>query len=160
MGFYLPYSKKQVGGKGQSKTKEIFTEMERAVRQDKEKSQLVKLADGRIAGRIEDDRFIKGVRRSRHMLREPQPSWAIQDTIVGELIRAGVNQIIIYDRESTLEYSIALQDFLEHSFPIDRGYGLQHGCPLSHFQVRGNEQLRLSLWEGEGNKVATASGQR
>jgi hypothetical protein len=36
-----------------------------------------------------------------------------------------------------------LQGFLEHAFEIDRGYGSQYACFLSHFEVVGNEQLRL-----------------
>jgi hypothetical protein len=103
---------------------------------------LVKV-DGRVIGCLSDGTFYKSVIGSKHRLRVPQQSFAIQSDTIDELARAGVTQIIIYDRETNLRYSISLQDFLKNSFPVDRGYGPQLACPVSAFEVTGNEQLTL-----------------
>lgn len=103
-------------------------------------------AQGRIIGYLRGCCFVKVVSASKHRLRYPKPSWAIDCQAFDELIKDNASAVVIIDRESKEEFWISTQDFANHCFRFNRGYGDQYACPIGLFEVRGNGHRQLALW--------------
>jgi hypothetical protein len=102
--------------------------------------------DNKIVGSIENNRFIKEVRGSKHKLRRPQ-AWAIDAEAFDSEIKPNTTDIIIFDKETSTEYHCTTETFANHCFKFNRGYGNQYGLTLKHFN-KGNE----SNQSNESNK--------
>jgi hypothetical protein len=111
----------------------------------KEHSQLVRLANGKVAGRVENGAFVKPVRGSKHMLRTPR-AWAV-DAEAYDSIRRDINLIVVEDEESGISYRATPEVFDAFRGTLDRGFGRQYFLPLARWQIEreGERQLSLNL---------------
>lgn len=98
------------------------------------KSIPVFLSNGKIAGSIVDDSFIKTVYASKHFLRRP-PAIAFDKSVVEEIQKQNVAKLVIKDRESNHTYTLTLEEFLFKAFPLNRGFGAQLACLLKEWTV-------------------------
>ena len=129
--------------------------------------QTVKLPNGKIIGRFEENKFIKEVNGSKHKLRYP-PAWAIDAEAFDEEIKFNATDIVVIDKETDIEYHASVKTFDRLKFELDRGWGIQYALTLSHWQVEGDvgdypvvtgvneevngdRQLSLFEWGGNGN---------
>lgn len=104
------------------------------------RGQLLKLPDGKVAGRLEGDIFVKPVVGSRHMLRTPR-AWAI-DAELYEQVRPSIDRIVIEDRETGTRYHATAQTFDKFRGVMDRGFGKQYYLTLNRWTTEhpGNVQ--------------------
>jgi hypothetical protein len=109
----------------------------------KERSQLVRLQNGKVAGRVEDGVFVKPVRGSKHMLRIPR-AWAV-DAEAYDSIRPNINLIVVQDEESGFSYRATPETFDAFRGSLDRGFGRQYFLPLERWQVWRKDECQLSL---------------
>jgi len=110
----------------------------------KEHGQFVRLADGRVAGRVENGIFVKSVRGSKHMLKTPR-AWAV-DAEAYDSIRRDINMIVIEDQECGLKYRATPDTFDAFKGLLDRGFGRQYFLPLARWQVEEEGARQLSLF--------------
>jgi hypothetical protein len=106
---------------------------------------LVKV-DGRIIGYLRDRTFYKSVSGSKHRLRQP-PAWAIDAEAFDTEIKPNSTKIVVVDRETGMEYQASVETFERFKGELDRGFGRQYFLPLPQWQIRGNGQRQLRLWE-------------
>ena len=108
--------------------------------------QLVRLPDGRVAGTIDGETFVKRVVGSKHRLRQP-PAWSIQAEVYAR-IRHQVTSIVVLDAETGTEYRTSVETFDKHKGELDRGFGKQYYLTLNHWQVVSNgvHGRQLELW--------------
>jgi hypothetical protein len=102
--------------------------------------------DGKIVGTIESKTFTKQVTGSRHQLRRP-PAWAIDAQAYDEEIKPYANEIVILDKESGIRYHTPVETFDQLKRQLNRGFGKQYFLTLNHWQVEGNGNKQLHLWE-------------
>jgi hypothetical protein len=107
------------------------------------RGQLVRLANGKVAGRVEDGVFVKPVRGSRHMLRTPR-AWAV-DAEAYDRIRQDIHLIVVEDEESSINYRATPEIFDAYRGSLDRGFGHQYFLPLARWQVERKDKRQLSL---------------
>jgi hypothetical protein len=75
----------------------------------KKRGQLVRLPNGKVAGRVEDGVLVKPVRGSKHMLRRP-PAWAI-DAEAYDQVRTEIDKVKVIDTETDTEYHASADVF-------------------------------------------------
>ena len=109
----------------------------------KEHSQLVRLSNGKVAGRVENGVFVKPVRGSRHMLRTPR-AWAV-DAEAYDSIRQHIDLIVVEDQETGINYRATPEIFDAFKGSLDRGFGNQYFLPLARWQVERKDERQLSL---------------
>ncbi len=100
-----------------------------------QEGQPLKNSQGFVIGWIQGDKFVKYVYESRHMLKSPR-GWSIDFTCVEQARAAGVQTVVIIDRETGKTYTAPLAMFWTDGQLVDRGYGLQRCLPLEHWQIR------------------------
>lgn len=88
----------------------------------------------KYAGKFENGIFAKTVLASRHMLRQPK-GWAIDMTIIEDLVKKDCKFIQIQDKETGLEYQVEFGQFLLQHIVIDRGFGRQALLPLNQWDI-------------------------
>jgi len=98
----------------------------------------------KIVGQVVGNRFVKKVKASRHMLREPK-GWAVDVQSLGDAERLGARELEIEDTESGAIYTASFQRIRSKGFHFDRGHGQQICLPLQFWSVRRAEQLVLAL---------------
>ena len=98
-------------------------------------------ADRTVIGYIEDRTFIKPVRGSKHMLRQP-PAWAIDADTFDKQVIPHCDTIIIHDREKNKEYKASVKLFDEKKGVLDRGFGRQYYLALKWWNTE-TEQVRM-----------------
>jgi len=103
-------------------------------------------AGGQIVGRVTGDRFIKRLKGSRHMLREPR-GWALDADSLSDAERFGAREVAIIDVETDITYSATVERIRAKGFKFDRGFGLQIALPLRHWAVEqpGARQLAFAI---------------
>ena len=106
-------------------------------------------AQGKIIGYLMGENFIKFVIGSRHRLKYPQPSWAVDCQAFDEEIKPSAREIVVIDKEDGKEYRVSTETFASHAFRFNRGHGDQYGCPIRFFETTGNGHNQLSLWGGQ-----------
>ena len=89
----------------------------------RQQKKLVKV-DNKIVGFIENNRFIKEVKGSKHKLRHPQ-AWAIDADVFDSEISPSATQILIIDKGTSHEYHCSTDTFIRHAFKLNRGFGEQ-----------------------------------
>lgn len=100
---------------------------------------------GKIVGCAQDGVFIKKVRRSRHLLRVPKPSWAFGEQSIAEAKAAGCSRIQVCEQESGTVYEASIKRVERDGFAFDRGYGPQVALPLECWTKLGEPQQALRL---------------
>ena len=110
----------------------------------KEHSQLVRLQNGKVAGRVKNGVFVKPVQGSKHMLRMPR-AWAV-DAEAYESIRDDITLIVVQDQESGINYRATPETFDAFRGSLDRGFGRQYFLPLARWQVEKENERQLSLF--------------
>ena len=101
-------------------------------------------ANYKIFGQVVGNRFVKRVRASKHMLREPR-GWALDSESLVAAERLGAREVEIEDTESGAIYTASFERIRNKGFRFDRGHGQQICLPLQFWSVRRAEQLVLAL---------------
>jgi hypothetical protein len=86
--------------------------------------------DGHRVGSVERGVFKKTVKGSKHFLRKPELSIALD---LKSLVRAeelGALYLEIKDSETGILYSVSIAYLRAHGFSVDRGYGAQLALPI------------------------------
>ena len=101
-------------------------------------------AGTKVIGHVEGDKFIKRVRGSKHMLRQPR-GWALDILSLGDAERMGARTVEIEDTESGLTYSTSIALVWSKGLRLNRGFGDQIALPLHLFTMSeaGTHQLAL-----------------
>jgi len=122
------------------------------------RSQLLRLTDGKVVGRLEGNAFIKPVVGSRHMLRTPR-AWAVDAEVYDE-IRPGIERIVVEDTESGTRYHATAETFDRFRGSLNRGFGRQYFLPLTRWSAeRPGEAKQLALnFDGCSRKSQAAEG--
>lgn len=95
--------------------------------------------DGKCVGSIEGRTFTRYARCS-HLLRYPEPSWALAETIFAGEILPRCDTIVIHSPETGKAYQVSVRDFERHSFRLQRGnFEPQMALPLRYWQVVESE---------------------
>jgi hypothetical protein len=115
----------------------------------RQRSQVVYLADGRIAGTVTSERFEKRV-QDKHQLQKP-PAWCCDVSVLHEAERLGATQVWIKNVETGMSYYAPLAVFWQRGITINRGFGAQIALPLAFWAVVEEPQAdmtQLSLFGG------------
>jgi hypothetical protein len=109
--------------------------------------QSVKLPNGKVIGRFEENKFIKEVYGSKHKLRYPS-AWAIDAEAFDKEVKFNATDIVVIDRETDTKYHVSVETFDRLKGELDRGWGRQYFLTLGNWQVQdnGNRQLNLFDW--------------
>lgn len=76
--------------------------------------------------------YVRKVDSARHMLRLPEPSWAVDEEKLYEAQAEGADRVEIHDETGSVWWA-SIAYFLERGQRFDRGWGAQVRLPLSHF---------------------------
>ena len=85
---------------------------------------LIKVGN-KIVGHIENGIFYKPVIGSKHMLRQP-PAWAVDAEVFDNEVMAKATEIVVIDKETSIEYSTSVESFNRQKGELDRGFGRQY----------------------------------
>jgi hypothetical protein len=96
--------------------------------------QLVWNDRGKVIGEVQGDTYVKKVRESKHMHRNPR-GWAIDLNALLKIEQMGVENVEIIDTESGKLYRCKLETFWERGQMLDKGYGKQMLLLLNAFRV-------------------------
>ena len=96
--------------------------------------------EGRKIGIIRGACFYRTFRET-HVLRKPEPSLAIGEFVLKQLIARGVTRLEYKNRETGAVYRATLAHFLAKSIPLDRGYGPQRALSLNGWTKERPGQL-------------------
>ena len=108
-------------------------------------------AQGRIIGYLQDHTFVKQVQGSKHMLRKPV-GWCISKQAFIAEVMPHAEKIVVEDIETGRFYECSIEVFVEHAFEIQRGnFEPQLALMLRFWNVCGNGQRQLSLWQGDAD---------
>jgi hypothetical protein len=102
---------------------------------------------GQVVGEVVEGKFIKRVRGSCHMLREPK-GWALDVQSLANARDLGAESVEIHDTETGTVYSVSVGRILHKGFRFDRGHGPQICLPLKSWDARRPgeaEQLAFAL---------------
>lgn len=102
-------------------------------------------AGGKVVGEVAEGKFIKRVRGSRHMLREPK-GWAVDVQSLADAEELGAASVEIVDVETDVTYSATIARIQEKGFRLDRGHGAQVAVPLRLWSVSSDDARQLSLF--------------
>jgi hypothetical protein len=96
----------------------------------------VKSADGKFAGFIQGNIYIKSVDARKHQLLKP-PAWCIDKDAFDKLIRpAGVKLIRYIDIKAKKTYEVSIGAFIKNKGEVDWQYGRQYFLILKHWRVK------------------------
>ena len=117
--------------------------------------------EGQFIGKFYGETFRKDVRRSIHMLREPE-AWAIDSEVVNTLRKLGTcKTILIIDKENWVNYQVPFKLFMDTAITIDRGHGEQKALPLVYWKFKlavAGERLRKFTNEAYTLKINQQKG--
>lgn len=108
--------------------------------------EFVKLPNGKIVGRFQENKFIKEVRGSKHKLKYPL-AWAIDAEVFDNEIKPNATEILVIDKETDTKYRAPVDTFDRLKGEFDRGWGRQYFLRLDYWKVEDNGNRQLSLWE-------------
>jgi len=96
----------------------------------------------RVIGVIDHRVLRKRVRASRHFLRKPVPSIAL-DAHAFDTYRAQFDTIEVLDTETGTRYRLPAREFEKHRFSVEYGaYGKQYAVPLRYWLQEPAEPCR------------------
>jgi hypothetical protein len=104
---------------------------------------LVRDIQHHIIGDIDKGVFTKMVSGSKHFLRNPEPSIAIDAVAFDTVISRHTNRMLVIDRDSKAKYEIRTRLFSELKEELDRGYGRQYYVPIRLWDNTGSLQRHL-----------------
>jgi hypothetical protein len=102
---------------------------------------------GRVVGEVVEGKFIKRVKASRHMLRDPK-GWGLDVESLADARDLGAESVEIHDTETDITYSAPVARIQAKGFRFDRGFGPQICLALQYWSIRRPgeaEQLAFSL---------------
>lgn len=94
--------------------------------------QVFKNSNGKIIGKISRNVFVKKVKKSKHLLRKWN-SWGIDEEVVDELVKEGIQNIKIHETEEQEIYLVSVKEFAEKGVLADFGHSRQIFLPLAKF---------------------------
>jgi hypothetical protein len=110
--------------------------------------EFVKLPNGKVLGRFQENKFIKEVCGSKHRLRYP-PAWAIDAEAFDREVKPNAAEIIVIDKETGTKYHAQVDTFDRLKGELDRGWGRQYFLTLNHWEVENNGDRQLMFdWGG------------
>lgn len=84
---------------------------------------------GRLVERAGVLTFVRKVDSARHMLRLPEPSWAVDEKKLHEARAAGAERVEVHDEQGRVWWT-EIRYLLERGERFDRGWGAQIRLPL------------------------------
>ena len=90
---------------------------------------------GRVVGEVVEGKFIKRVKASRHMLREPK-GWGLDVESLESARAYGAESVEIHDIETGIIYAASMSRILNKGFRLNRGFGHQVCLTLQHWTIR------------------------
>ncbi|MBN2099871.1 MAG: hypothetical protein JW753_09795 [Dehalococcoidia bacterium] len=103
--------------------------------------------NGKIVGEVRGNKFVKRLRASKHMLREPK-GWAVDVQSLDDAEWLGARDVEIEDTETGAVYTASIERIRSKGFVINRGFGRQICLCLQSWSVRHPgepQQLTLAL---------------
>jgi hypothetical protein len=94
---------------------------------------IYKSIQGKMIGKIADGIFYKQVKKSKHLLRK-WDAWGIDQAILDNLVKEGIQEIAIFELEEHTVYSVSVKDFIEKGILADFGYSKQVFLPIVNFK--------------------------
>jgi hypothetical protein len=94
---------------------------------------------------IENRTLCRRVRRSKHMIRQPQPAWSF-DLETYQALRSRFERVRVSDTESGLDYEVDADLFDRAAARTDRGFGVQMMLTLPHWRVSRREGSQMPLF--------------
>ncbi len=91
-------------------------------------------AKGRVIGYVEKGTFHKTVHSTRHFLRVP-PAICLDSDSLRQAIDYEAVEIEIFDRDTRKVYRSTVDNFLKHSFQLNRGAGDQLAMILNRWNT-------------------------
>jgi len=104
-------------------------------------------AGGRVVGEVVEGKFIKRLKASRHMLRDPK-GWSLDVDSLADAEDLGAESVEIHDTETGIIYSASVGRILDKGFRFNRGHGPQICLPLKSWDAHRPgeaEQLAFAL---------------
>lgn len=104
-------------------------------------------AGGKVVGEVVDGKFIKRLKGSRHMLRDPK-GWGLDVESLADARDLGAEVVEIHDTETGTIHSASIGRILDKGFRFNRGYGPQICLPLKFWTIQRPgeaEQLVFAL---------------
>ena len=96
---------------------------------------------------ISERTLTRRVRRSKHMIRQPEPAWSFDLDLLQEL-RPRFDRIVVAESETGFDYTVDAVVFDQHGIRCDRGFGLQKMLPVRFWSVSQREDSQLPLFAG------------
>ncbi len=95
--------------------------------------------------------YVRQVDSTRHMLRLPEPSWAVDEEKLHEAQAEGADRVEIHDEAGRVWWT-SIAYFLSRGQRFDRGWGAQVRLPVSHFSFLPPDTAarQLALFGGIG----------
>jgi hypothetical protein len=95
--------------------------------------------------------YVRKVDSARHMLRLPEPSWAVDEEKLHEAQAEGADRVEIHDEAGRVWWT-SVAYFLSRGQRFDRGWGAQVRLPVSHFSFLPPDTAarQLALFGGIG----------
>ena len=63
-------------------------------------------------------------------------SFGIDKTVLDSLVRDGIQEIIIHEKEEKIDYSVSVKEFVEKGIGADFGHSKQIFLPLVFFSTK------------------------
>jgi len=92
--------------------------------------------DRKVIGEIAGAAFVKHVRKSKHLLRQP-PAWAVDALAYDHLIKGKVKEIRVVDDEEGHTYTAPAEVFEKYKRRFDRGFDPQYFLTLRFWSMDG-----------------------
>ena len=105
--------------------------------------------DGKQVGSVSGGIFYKTIHGSRHILRFPRPSIALDLKSIEQAELLEANTVKITDSETSVTYTATLAHIRAAGFELDRGCGKQIALPLDgwiHSRHGGELPKQLTLF--------------
>lgn len=93
-----------------------------------------------LIGTVYERVFYKTLNKSRHFLRLPRPSVAIDIGIFDNYIREDCDSIVLIERENKDIYRTTTNLFIKNNFPYEsKGWGKQYALPMMWWMKYGDK---------------------
>lgn len=106
------------------------------------KKKVARREDGRVVGTVQNGRFFKRIRGSKHILRCAD-AIGIDVSIFNGMILPSCKEIVCEDSEDNKSYRIGVETFIRHAFMRNFGHSDQLFCPRKHWDTFDSQQLDL-----------------
>ena len=89
--------------------------------------------NGKMIGKVNGVLYEKKVKKSKHLFRKWN-AWAMDRAVADELVRLGVNTVIVHETEEKIDYVVSLKEFMEKGVEADYGFKKQIFLPIVYFK--------------------------